>query len=150
MTIYRRRLVLLGCLGVGILGGAIGPIFRIIYSEVYWPAIQFIEIFLIGSLASVLEAPYVSMNLAKGQTKYPTLGTFSSVVILIALLFPFYTLFEVKGIALAYATSKFGSLVVNMYGAKNVDRLYVGHGLMAVTASVMVWVPLYLSTLNLK
>lgn len=145
-TTYRRRAVWLCIPSVGLFGGLITPIYRLLYSPEYWPATQFLEIILFGVVIRILDEPYRAYNLALGQPKYTSIGAAISVALFAITVYPLFGRYGAHGIALSYSISQIGTLAASLYGVRKAELIDLRTDAAAIFACGVIWATLYFLT----
>lgn len=141
---YRRYLVFLSAIAVGLFGGLFPPIFRMLYTPVYWPATEFMALILPGMFLRMIDEPYRAFNLAQGKPIYTTAGTGLTILLFGLAVVPLYRQFSTHGIAVAYSLSQIGTLAVNLYGARKIKLSDLQYDIAAVFVVATIWGPIYL------
>ena len=149
LIIYRRRMIWLSSIGVGLFGGLITPVYRLLYTPEYWQGAQFLQIILFGVLIRILDEPYRTFNLARGQPKYTSIGTGASILIFGAAVYPLYEQYSIHGIAMAYSISQVGTLAASFYGARKAGLVDLMVDIAATIAGLAIWAALYFATRNI-
>lgn len=140
---YRRRVIWVAAVGLGIFGGLATPIFHLLYTPAYWPAADFFSLILIGTFIRILDELYRPFNLALGQPKYTSVAAGSALFVFAASVYPLYSLYAAHGIALAFSLSQFGTFLASAVGVRRGNLSDLRMDAMALCTTFAIWGGLY-------
>ena len=139
LTVYRRLVVWVSALGIGIFGGIAAPVFHLLYTPAYWSAATFLGLLLIGSFLKILDELYKPFNLAAGQPIFMSVGSGISLLMFLIAVYPLYELYSARGIAMAYSISQLGSLLANAVGVRRTGLADLRVDAAALFTTLAIW-----------